>query len=134
LSHQLVRVRHAEKEVFDSVIVVTDRRILDDQLQKTVRQFMQVRATVGHAQRSGDLRKFIAEGKKIIITTVQKFPFILNELEGEGTGKNFAIVIDEAHSSQGGKTASAMSKALGEAQASSGPRPENESEGSTKPD
>ncbi len=115
LSHQLVRVRHAEKEVFDSVIVVTDRRILDDQLQKTVRQFMQVRATVGHAQRSGDLRKFIAEGKKIIITTVQKFPFILDELEGEGTGKNFAIVIDEAHSSQGGKTASAMSKALGEA-------------------
>jgi type I restriction enzyme R subunit len=114
LSHQLVRVRHAEKEVFDSVIVVTDRRILDDQLQKTVRQFMQVRATVGHAQRSGDLRKFIAEGKKIIITTVQKFPFILDELEGEGTGKNFAIVIDEAHSSQGGKTASAMSKALGE--------------------
>ena len=114
LSHQLVRVRHAEKEVFDSVIVVTDRRILDDQLQKTVRQFMQVRATVGHAQRSGDLRKFISEGKKIIITTVQKFPFILDELEGEGTGKNFAIVIDEAHSSQGGKTASAMSKALGE--------------------
>jgi type I restriction enzyme R subunit len=117
LSHQLVRVRHAEKEVFDSVIVVTDRRILDDQLQKTVRQFMQVRATVGHAQRSGDLRRFIAEGKKIIITTVQKFPFILDELEGEGTGKNFAIVIDEAHSSQGGKTASAMSKALGEADA-----------------
>jgi type I restriction enzyme R subunit len=114
LAHQLVRVRHAGKEVFDSVIVVTDRRILDDQLQKTVKQFMQVSATVGHAQRSGDLRRFIAEGKKIIITTVQKFPFILDELEGEGAGKNFAIVIDEAHSSQGGKTSTAMSKALGE--------------------
>jgi type I restriction enzyme, R subunit len=115
LSHQLVRVCHKGKEVFDSVIVVTDRRILDDQLQKTVKQFMQVSATVGHAKRSGDLRRFIAEGKKIIITTVQKFPFILDEMEGEGAGKNFAIVIDEAHSSQGGKTASAMSKALGEA-------------------
>lgn len=117
LAHQLVGVRHKGKEVFDSVIVVTDRRILDDQLQKTVKQFMQVSATVGHAKRSGDLRRFIAEGRKIIITTVQKFPFILDEMEGEGAGKNFAIVIDEAHSSQGGKTASAMSKALGEADA-----------------
>jgi type I restriction enzyme R subunit len=114
LAHQLVRVCHKGKEAFDSVIVVTDRRILDDQLQKTVKQFMQVSATVGHAKKSGDLRRFIAEGKKIIITTVQKFPFILKEMDGEGAGKNFAIVIDEAHSSQGGKTASAMSKALGE--------------------
>ncbi len=114
LAHQLVRVSHKGKEVFDSVIVVTDRRILDDQLQKTVKQFMQVSATVGHAKKSGDLRRFIADGKKIIITTVQKFPFILDEMEGEGAGKNFAIIIDEAHSSQGGKTASAMSKALGE--------------------
>ena len=114
LAHQLVRGCHKGKEVFDSVIVVTDRRILDNQLQKTVKQFMQVSATVGHAKRSGDLKRFIAEGKKIIITTVQKFPFILDEMEGEGAGKNFAIIIDEAHSSQGGKTASAMSKALGE--------------------
>ena len=114
LAHQLVRVRHQGNEVFDSVIVVTDRRILDDQLQKTVKQFMQVSATVGHAKKSGDLRRFIAEGKKIIITTVQKFPKIMEEMEGEGAGKNFAIIIDEAHSSQGGKTSSAMSKALGE--------------------
>ena len=117
LAHQLVRVRHKGNEVFDSVIVVTDRRILDDQLQRTVKQFMQVSATVGHAKKSGDLRRFIAEGRKIIVTTVQKFPFILKEMEGEGAGKQFAIVIDEAHSSQGGKTASAMSSALGEADA-----------------
>lgn len=117
LAHQLVGLRKGEAgtaDIFDSVIVVTDRRILDDQLQKTVKQFMQVSATVGHAKKSGDLRRFIAEGRKIIITTVQKFPFILDEMAGEGAGKNFAIVIDEAHSSQGGKTASAMSKALGE--------------------
>jgi type I restriction enzyme R subunit len=112
LAHQLIALKDDEKEIFDSVIVVTDRRILDDQIQKTVKQFMQVGATVGHAEHSGDLRKFIEEGKKIIISTVQKFPFILDEIEKEAKGKTFAIIIDEAHSSQGGKTSSAMSAAL----------------------
>ena len=111
LSHQLIGLRRNDKDVFDSVIVVTDRRILDDQIQKTIKQFMQVGATVGHAEKSGDLRKFIEEGKKIIVSTVQKFPFILDELATEA-GKSFAIVIDEAHSSQGGKTSAAMSQAL----------------------
>jgi type I restriction enzyme R subunit len=111
LAHQLIGVKRAEKEIFDSVIVVTDRRILDDQIQKTVKQFMQVGATVGHADHSGDLRKFIEDGKKIIITTVQKFPFIVDEI-GAQTGKTFALIIDEAHSSQGGKTASKMHAAL----------------------
>jgi len=111
LAHQLVGQKHDDREVFDSVIVVTDRRILDNQLQKTIRQFMQVGATVGHAERSGDLRGFIQEGKKIIISTVQKFPFILDEIAME-IGRTFAIVIDEAHSSQGGKTSAAMSQAL----------------------
>jgi len=111
LSHQLVGVKRDNKEVFGSVIVVTDRRILDDQIQKTIKQFMQVGATVGHAEHSGDLRKFIEQGKKIIVSTVQKFPFILDEIATE-SGKTFAIVIDEAHSSQGGKTSAAMSKAL----------------------
>ena len=95
------------------MIVVTDRRILDDQIQKTIKQFMQVGATVGHAEHSGDLRKFIEQGKKIIVTTVQKFPWVLDEIGAVG-GKRFAIVIDEAHSGQGGKTSAAMGKALGE--------------------
>jgi type I restriction enzyme R subunit len=123
LAHQLIGLRrdgrddggggdHARREVFDSVVVVTDRRLLDQQIQTTIKQFMQVGATVGHALRSGDLRRFIQEGKKIIVSTVQKFPFILDEIAGEG-GKTFAIVIDEAHSSQGGKTSAAMSQALG---------------------
>ena len=112
LAHQLIKLKLEEEEIFDSVIVVTDRVILDDQIQKTVKQFMQVGATVGHAEHSGDLRKFIQEGKKIIISTVQKFPFILAEIEKEASGKTFAIIIDEAHSSQGGKTSSAMSAAL----------------------
>jgi len=58
------------------MIVVTDRRILDQQIRDTVKQFAQVNATVGHAEHSGDLRGFIESGKKIIITTLQKFPFI----------------------------------------------------------
>jgi len=100
--------------VFDSVIVVTDRRLLDQQIQTTIKQFMQVGATVGHAKDSGDLRTFIQQGKKIIVSTVQKFPHILDEIATEG-GKTFAIVIDEAHSSQGGRTSAAMSQALGDA-------------------
>jgi type I restriction enzyme R subunit len=111
LSHQLIGLKRNDKEVFDSVIVVTDRRILDDQIQKTIKQFMQVGATVGHAEHSGDLRKFIEQGRKIIVSTVQKFPFILDEIATEAD-KTFAIVIDEAHSSQGGKTSAAMSEAL----------------------
>ena len=116
LAHQLIGLKRNDKEVFDSVIVVTDRRLLDDQIQKTIKQFMQVGATVGHAEDSGDLRTFIQQGKKIIVSTVQKFPFILDEIATEG-GKTFAIIIDEAHSSQGGKTSAAMSTALGDAAA-----------------
>jgi len=112
LAHQLIAIQRDDRPVFDSVIVITDRRILDDQIQATIKQFMQVGATVGHAQHSGDLRKYIEQGKKIIVSTVQKFPFILDEIASEG-GKRFAIVIDEAHSSQGGKTSAAMSQALG---------------------
>jgi len=124
LAHQLIGLKRDEKEIFDSVIVVTDRRILDSQIQATIKQFMQVGATVGHADRSGDLRKFIEEGKKIIVSTVQKFPFILDEIATEG-GKTFAIVIDEAHSSQGGKTSAAMSQALGTQAEDEGPDPED---------
>lgn len=126
LAHQLIGLKRDDKEVFDSVIVVTDRRLLDDQIQTTIKQFMQVGATVGHAERSGDLRTFIEQGKKIIVSTVQKFPFILDEIATEG-GKTFAIVIDEAHSSQGGKTSAAMSQALGAPAAGDedGPDPED---------
>ncbi|MGE0824201.1 MAG: type I restriction endonuclease subunit R [Candidatus Binatia bacterium] len=112
LAHQLIGLTKDNTTVFDSVIVVTDRRILDQQIRDTIKQFAQVGATVGHAERSGDLRKFIAEGKKIIISTVQKFPFILDEIGSEHRGRNFAIIIDEAHSSQGGKTSTAISVAL----------------------
>ena len=112
LAHQLVGLEHEGAPAFDSVVVVTDRRILDKQIRDTIRQFAQVGATLGHAERSGDLRRFLADGKKIIITTVQKFPFVLEDIGTAHAGRNFAIIIDEAHSSQGGKAAGSMSQAL----------------------
>jgi type I restriction enzyme R subunit len=112
LAHQLVRLANDAGQVFDSVIVVTDRRILDQQIRDTIKQFAQVGATVGHAEHSGDLRRFIADGKKIIITTVQKFPFILDDVGTQHRDRRFAIIIDEAHSSQGGKAAAALNAAL----------------------
>jgi type I restriction enzyme R subunit len=112
LAHQLVRLANDTGQVFDSVIVVTDRRILDQQIKDTIKQFAQVGATVGHAEHSGDLRRFIADGKKIIITTVQKFPFILDDIGAQHRDRRFAIIIDEAHSGQGGKAAAALNAAL----------------------
>ena len=115
LAHQLIGLAEDGAPVFDSIIVVTDRRILDRQINATIRQYAQVGATVGHADRSGDLRRFIESGKKIIISTVQKFPFILDEIGDQQRGRRFAIIIDEAHSSQGGSTSAAMAQALSEA-------------------
>ena len=115
LAHQLIGLERDGAPVFDSIIVVTDRKILDKQIRDTIQQFAQVGATVGHADRSGDLRRFIEGGKKIIISTVQKFPFILEEIGNEQRSRRFAIIIDEAHSSQGGQTSAAMSRALSEA-------------------
>ena len=115
LAHQLIPLERDGTPVFDSIIVVTDRRILDKQIRDTIRQYAQVGSTVGHAERSGDLRRFITQGKKIIISTIQKFPFILDEIGNQQRGRTFAIIIDEAHSSQGGKAAGAMATALGEA-------------------
>lgn len=122
LAHQLIGVKDVENtNMFDSVIVITDRRILDDQIQATIKQFVQVSATVGHAKDSRDLRKYIEEGRKIIVSTVQKFPFILDEI-AKDTDKKYAIVIDEAHSSQGGRNAAAMNQILG----SENPRSNND--------
>jgi type I restriction enzyme R subunit len=111
-AHQLIGLRRSDAPVFDSIIVVTDRKILDQQIKDTIKQFAQVGATVGHAEHSDDLRSFLAEGKKIIISTVQKFPFILDAIGSEHRGRRFAIIIDEAHSSQGGRTSAAVSMAL----------------------
>ncbi|MER7209864.1 type I restriction endonuclease [Streptosporangium sp. NPDC000239] len=115
LAHQLVDLGGDDSPVFDAVIVVTDRINLDTQIERTVKQFTQRRSLVKHADKSKDLREALANGTKIVISTVQKFPVILNDIDNAHRDRRFAIIIDEAHSGQGGKTTHAMSSALGTA-------------------
>lgn len=108
------------ESIFRSVIVVTDRRVLDSQLQDTIYQFDHVRGTVVKIDRnktSKDLRDAINSGAKIIITTLQKFPVIFDQIEGT-EGKNFAVIVDEAHSSQTGNSAKKLRAALADKEAS----------------
>ena len=114
LAHQLIGLEREGTSIFGSVVVVTDRRVLDKQIRDTIRQFAQVGSVVGHAETSADLRALLEQGKRIVITTVQKFPFVLDAIGNEHRGRAFAIIIDEAHSSQGGRTSAAMSRALAE--------------------
>ena len=115
LAHQLIGLERGGGTLFDSVVVVTDRRLLDQQIRDTIKQFAQVGSVVGHAESSGHLRTLLQDGKRIVITTVQKFPFILDAIGNEHRARKFAIIIDEAHSSQGGRAAAAVAMALGEA-------------------
>lgn len=114
LAHQLVELKQADaanSNQFDSVIVITDRRALDTQIAKTIKGYDHVASIFGHSDSAEELRGFLRKGKKIIVTTVQKFPFILDELDDLGS-RRFALLIDEAHSSQGGKTTAKMHIAL----------------------
>ena len=101
-----------EQPLFDSVIVVTDRRLLDKQLRETIREFSEVKNIIAPAYRAADLKAALEQGKKIIITTIQKFPFILDGIS-DLSEKNFAVVIDEAHSSQSGSAHDNMNRAMG---------------------
>lgn len=112
LAHQLVSMEKKGKPLFDSIIVVTDRINLDKQIKNTIKGFMQVANTVGHADSSGDLKRLLQEGKKIIVTIVHKFPFILDDIGTAHRKNNFAIIIDEAHSSQSGNMSAKMNMAL----------------------
>jgi type I restriction enzyme R subunit len=98
--------------MFDSVIVVTDRRLLDKQLRENIKEFSEVKNIVAPAYSSADLKASLEGGKKIIITTIQKFPFIIDGIADLGD-KRFAVIIDEAHSSQSGLAAGKMNQALG---------------------
>lgn len=115
LAHQLVELTDANgtNGVFDSIVVVTDRRILDKQIRDNIKQFAHVAGVVQPiTEGSQQLREALDEGKKIIITTIQKFPFILKDIQALGD-KRFGLIIDEAHSSQSGRAAGAMNIALG---------------------
>ena len=112
LAHQLIGIEKDGRPMIDSVIVVTDRRILDKQIRDTIKQFMQVSNTVVWAEHSGDLTKAITDGKRIIVTTIEKFPFIVPQIGAEHKDHHFAIIIDEAHSGQSGRNSAQMNLAL----------------------
>ena len=112
LAHQLVNLKRDRKDLFDTVIVVTDRINLDKQIRDTIKQFMQVSSTVGWAKDASTLNELMEQGKKIIITIVHKFQFILDSVSADYKNKNFAIIIDEAHSSQNGSLAAKMNIAI----------------------
>lgn len=112
LAHQLIGLEKDGKSIIDTVLVVTDRKILDKQIRNTIKQFMQVKNTVVWAEHSGDLRKAIQDGRRIIITTVEKFPYIISEIGQEHKDRHFGIIIDEAHSGQSGRNSAQMNLAL----------------------
>lgn len=112
LAHQLVALEKGGENLVDTVIVVTDRVNLDKQIRDTIKQFMQVSNTVEWAEKSVDLKNAIVNGKKIIITTVHRFPYIVEDIGTAHKNNKFAIIIDEAHSSQNGSMSAKMNMAL----------------------
>jgi type I restriction enzyme R subunit len=113
-AHRLSELHNSQNAmVFDTVIVVTDRRVLDRQLSETVESFAQVRGVVKHVESSSELREALESGVKIIITTLQKFPVValMDVIETEKE-KKFAVIIDEAHSSQSGESAADLRQVL----------------------
>ena len=115
LSYGLANLHDVDNnKIFKSIIVVTDRNVLDSQLQDTIYSFDHTEGVVekiDDKKKSTDLRDAINDGKKIIITTLQKFPYIYKEVESNAN-KNFAVIIDEAHSSQSGSSAMKLKSAL----------------------
>src|SRR5262249_10222848 len=114
LAHQLSTLHDAaDRRVFDSIVVITDRRVLDRQLQTTMRQFEQtLRVVESIDPTSRQLKEALEAGKTIIVTTLQKFPVIAKEI-GELPGRRFAVIVDEAHSSQSGESTKSLKAVLG---------------------
>jgi type I restriction enzyme R subunit len=114
LAHRLSTLHAGDSKVFDKVVVITDRVVLDRQLQDTIYQFEHAHGVVERIdQSSQQLADALAgEQARIIITTLQKFPFVLDKVEGL-PGRAYAVVVDEAHSSQSGEAAKALRRVLG---------------------
>lgn len=111
-AHRLSELHDTDNtSVFDTVVVVTDRRVLDRQLSETVESFSQVRGVVKHVESSSELREALEQGVKIVTSTLQKFPVIVDTIEST-KGKRFAVIIDEAHSSQSGESAADLRQVL----------------------
>jgi type I restriction enzyme R subunit len=126
LAHKLSSLHDAnDQKIFDTAVVISDRRVIDKQLRDEVRQFAQVEGVVAVIdERASQLKDALESGKKIIVSTLQKFPYIVDELAKQ-EGKKFAVIIDEAHSSQSGESTKSLKKALGSLEEAEA---ENESE------
>jgi len=114
LAYQLIELYDStgQTNLFDSIIVVTDRRVLDKQIDGNIKQFADVKNLIAHAESAADLRSHLEKGKKLITTTIQKFPHIVDGMANM-SDKKFAVIIDEAHSSQGGVAADKLNAAIG---------------------
>ncbi len=113
LAYQLVLLQNPDTSArFDSIIVVTDRVNLDRQIRDNINAFAKLQNLVGWADQSDTLQKLLKGGKKIVISTIHKFSFILDEIGSSLKNRNFAIVIDEAHSSQNGEMASNLAMSV----------------------
>jgi type I restriction enzyme, R subunit len=119
ISDALPGTKGISNPLFDSVIIVTDRRLLDKQLRDNIKEFSEVKNIVAPALSSKELKENLEAGKRIIITTIQKFPFIVDGI-ADLSDKRFAVVIDEAHSSQSGTAAGKMNEAMGNGGAEDG--------------
>jgi type I restriction enzyme R subunit len=115
LSHTLTSLYRSKgdtKRLFDTIIVVTDRTVLDDQLRNTIRSLEKIDGVVNGVEHgSQELRKFLEQGKDIVITTIQKFPFISETIASLGN-RTFGVIIDEVHSSQSGELSKELKKSL----------------------
>ena len=113
-AYQLIEAYYQDEErpLFNSVVIVTDRKLLDKQLRDNVKSFSEVKNIVAPAYSSSELKSNLESGKKIILTTIQKFPFIADGIS-DLSDKRFAVIIDEAHSSQSGTAHSKMNEAMG---------------------
>ena len=113
LAHQLSTLHNSEdRRIFDSIVVITDRRVLDRQLQAAIRQFEQTLGVVENIDKtSRQLKDALEAGKTIIVTTLQKFPVIAEQI-GQLPGKRFALIVDEAHSSQSGEGTKGLKSVL----------------------
>lgn len=123
-AHRLANLHDAQdQKVFDSVVVITDRKVLDQQLQATISQFEHKAGVVQKVdENSQQLADALNAGVPVIVTTLQKFPFILDKV-GALKGKKFALIVDEAHSSQSGSAAQNLRKALSKGTPVAKPKP-----------
>lgn len=115
LSHTLTSLYRSKgdtKRLFDTIIVVTDRTVLDDQLRNTIRSLEKIDGVVNGVEHgSQELKRFLEQGKDIVITTIQKFPFISETISSLGN-RTFGVIIDEVHSSQSGELSKELKKSL----------------------